>query len=111
MQPVPLHAEKNPEGLVFTTEVGVSVDVWGLQGSNVLPLFHSVGPADKGMLATGDGRYRLSTPADVYIVIASPAPIAQDTPVAGAIIQSKSDRSMVSRLQDLVTGASVEVVR
>lgn len=111
MQPVALHAEKDGQGVVFSTETTASVDIWGLQGANVQPLFHSVSAADKGMLATGDGRYRLSTPADAYIVIASPSPIPQDTPIAGAIVQARSDGGMVSRLQEILSGSSVEVVR
>jgi hypothetical protein len=111
MGELPLKVEKTSEGLVFQTSLEASVDVWGIQGANLLPLFHSESAADKGILSTGDGRYRLPTIADAYVVIASPKPLAKDTPIAGAIVQGGSDGGVERRLEEALPGSAVVVAR
>jgi len=104
-------AQRTESGLVFQAAIDAHVDVWALQGMNIVPLFHSRSPADKGVLATGDGRYVVNTPADAYVVITRNSEVPENFPVAGAIAQSNSDRATEGRLKDELSGAEVAVIR
>lgn len=68
-------AGRTASTLTFDTDDGAYVDVIAIDGHLASSLFHSVALADKGGIATGDGRYAVESDADVIVVVTSPAPI------------------------------------
>ncbi|MSP54246.1 MAG: hypothetical protein EXR69_01365 [Myxococcales bacterium] len=68
-------ADRTAATLTFDTDDDAYVDVIAIDGHLASSLFHSGAPADKGEIATGDGRFAVDSEADVIVVVTSSAPI------------------------------------
>lgn len=110
--PVALDASWQRDGVVFDTEDAAWVEVVSLRGGRAELAFSSDAPGDKGQLATGDGRYRLSGTADAYVIVASPKAIDGIDRVVDALATG-GDRpaaALAERLRERYPGATVRSV-
>ncbi len=68
----PVSGTRTGSSVTFDAPDDAYVDVIAIDGHVATSLFHSAALADKGGLATGDGRYALSTDADEVVVVTAP---------------------------------------
>lgn len=104
---VPLAAEVVATGVGFTTDPSAYVDVIAVTGVPTAVEFHSKAAGDKGSLATGDGKYVLSSSASSWVVVASRTPLDDLDDVAGA---AKSREDLLDRIRARYPHAAVAVV-
>jgi hypothetical protein len=106
---VPLQVTKAGDGLLFDTADDAFVDLVAVRAGGPTVVFHSVSPADKGRMATGDGRYHLRDDAAAFVAIAS------DDPIEGLdrvleVLPSGGERPlevMIERLRERYPDAAV----
>lgn len=105
-----LEAAADAGGVVFDTDDRAYVDVIAIRAGTSSLVFHSEGPADKGALATGDGRYRLAAEADAFLVVAALVPLA-DLPLVVSAVPSGTDTSTLrSRVRERYPSAALDLV-
>ncbi|MFN7147319.1 MAG: hypothetical protein ACK4YP_26360, partial [Myxococcota bacterium] len=109
---ITLEASVEPGAVVFDTDDAAWVEIIALRSGRPDVVFHSDTPGDKGELATGDGRYRLSAAADAFVVLASPERLDGVDRVLG-VLPPGAERPvdiLVERLRERYTGAAVRGV-
>jgi len=96
--------------VVFDTDDSAYVDVIALRSGSATVVFHSVSPADKGAVATGDGRYKVVADADQFLIVASSRPL-EDLPLVVQAVPSGTDASMLkTRVRERYPAAGLELV-
>lgn len=95
------------ERVVFDTEEAAYVDVVAVDGRVGADLFHSVNPADKGAIATGDGRYAVESNAEYVVVVTADQPIEN---IVGLAALADNPRGFAKAVQDAIPGAGVTVL-
>ncbi len=106
-----ISGQMHPEGLIFEAGIQTSVDIWGISGPNLVPLYHSTSPADKGTLAAGDGRYLLRQPAEAYLLIGQDSPLSPDLQLLPIIADARNDPDAEALLEQALPEANVEIIR
>jgi hypothetical protein len=95
------------EQVIFDTEDAAYVDVVAVDGRVGSALFHSAEPADKGAIATGDGRYAVESNAEYVAVVTADQPIEN---VVGLAALAENPRRFAAAVQDAIPGAGVTVL-
>jgi hypothetical protein len=95
------------ERVLFDTEDAAYVDVVGVDGRIGSDLFHSTAAADKGAIATGDGRYALESNAEYVVVVTADRPIEN---IVGLAALADNPRRFAKAVQDAIPGAGVTVL-
>ncbi len=109
---MPLHAAVEPGSVVFDTDEAAWVEVIALRAGRAEVVFHSGTPGDKGQLATGDGRYRVTADADAFVVVAGPRALDGLDRVLG-VLPPGAERPvdvLVERLRERYPEAAVQGV-
>jgi hypothetical protein len=106
---VALEAQGEAGGVVFDTDDHAWVEIIALRSGRAEVVFHSDSPGDKGTLATGDGRFRLSAEGDALVLVASPTRIDGVDRVVGVLPPSDARPVdvLVERLRERYVGAAV----
>lgn len=103
----PIAASRTSDEVVFDTDDAAYVDVVGVDGRVGSALFHSAAPADKGAIATGDGRYAVPTEADYVVVVTADRPIDN---VVGLAALADNPRRLAAAVREAVPFADVTVL-
>ena len=100
-------AVRQYEQVIFDTEDAAYVDVVAIDGRVGSSLFHSAAPADKGAIATGDGRYTVESNAEYVAVVTADQPIEN---VVGLAALADNPRRFAAAVQDAIPGAGVTLI-
>jgi hypothetical protein len=103
-----LTASRVGDEVVFDTDDGAYVDILSVSEASSQLVFHSESTADKAVLSTGDGRFRVVVDHRSVLVVASNEPIAGSRGVVGRANSVGEARDL---LRSEYPGAAVVVVR
>ncbi len=102
-----LTATRTTSAVTFRTADAAFVDVIAVDGRAGESLFHSTSPADKGAIATGDGRYSLASDSDALVVVTAPQEIGG---VVGLAALADDPSALADAVREAVPGAGVTVL-
>lgn len=103
----PVTVARTAEQVVLDADDAAYIDVVGVDGRVGASLFHSATPADKGAIATGDGRYAVSSDADYVVVVSADQPIDN---VVGLAALADNPRRLAAAVRESVPAADVRVL-
>lgn len=109
---VSLSAERVAGAVVFDTADDAWVEVIALRGGRAEVVFHSDAPGTKGALATGDGRYRVASDADAFVVVAGKSSFDGLDQVVAVLPASDDPAGLLAeRLRERFPNAAVSALR
>ncbi len=100
-------ATRDAEGVRWDTDDDAFVDVVAVSADRAEVLFHSRSPADKAVLATGDGAYRVDVDARAVVIVASSTEFQDSALLLAAPSAEAARDSIRARLPE----AAITIVR